>query len=81
MLGPIVEDRAAIEPDHIGHLHGGAFRLERQADALEQSHQRERVVDFHVVEHFVLREVLDPDDQPLAQAAETVRQAGEHRAR
>ena len=41
VLGPVVEDRPAIEPDHVRHLHRRAFGAERQADALEQAEQVE----------------------------------------
>src|SRR6516164_484874 len=34
VLGPVVEDRPAVEPHHVGHLSGRAFRAKRQADAL-----------------------------------------------
>src|SRR5206468_9845410 len=37
VLGPVEQDRHAIEPDHVGHMHRRAFRLERQTDALEQA--------------------------------------------
>ena len=37
VLGPIVEDRAAVEPDHVGHLGGRALGAKRQSDPLEQA--------------------------------------------
>src|ERR1700704_2677922 len=51
MLGPVVQDRAAVEPDHVRHLHRRAFRAERQAYAMEQPHEVERAFDVHAVEH------------------------------
>ena len=51
-----------------------ALRAERQADTLEQTHQVERIVDPHIVEHFIGREVVDMNNQPLAQRAEFFRQ-------
>src|ERR1019366_9067477 len=74
---PVVEDRPAVEPDHVGHLDRGALVPERQADALEQAEQVELAFGPHLVQHLVGREILDPDDQVLAQGAEFRRQAAE----
>jgi hypothetical protein len=35
---------------------------------LEQAHERERVVDLHVVERVVVSKILDADDQPSHRA-------------
>src|SRR5580704_5731705 len=53
VLGPVIEDRPAVEPDHVRHLPGGAFRAERQADPLEQAEQVELALRLHLVKHLV----------------------------
>ena len=75
VLGPVIQDRTAVEPDHVGHLSRYAFRTKRQADALEQAEQIELALRAQVVEHLVGRKILDPDDQILAQRAKSLRQA------
>jgi hypothetical protein len=47
VLGPIIEDRPPVEPDHVRHLHRRAFRTERQADALGQAEQIEFALRVH----------------------------------
>src|SRR5581483_6641255 len=74
VLGPVVEDRPAVEPDHVGHLHRGAFRAEGHADSLEQAEQVEFGLGLEVVENIVGREILDPDDEAFAERAEFFRQ-------
>src|SRR3984957_1295125 len=62
VLSPIIEDRSPVQPDHVWHLHGGAFAAERQAYALEQTEQVELGLGLHLGEDFLAREVVDPDD-------------------
>ena len=76
MLGPVVEDRPAVEPDHVRHRLRRAFGAEGEADALEKAEQVEFGLRPHVFEHLFGREVLDPDDEPLAEGAELLRQRG-----
>src|SRR6185295_16486337 len=54
VLGPVIEDRAAVEPDHVWHLHRRAFRAERQPDAMKQPEDVELAAQPHPVEHLVL---------------------------
>src|SRR5260370_4971452 len=67
MLGPIIQDRAAIQPDHVGQPRDVVIAAERQTDALEQAEQVEFAFSGHLVENLVGREVVDPDDYALAQ--------------
>src|SRR5712691_4333652 len=79
VFGPVVEHRAAIEKDHVGHLHRRAFVAERQADAVEQAEQVELALRLHLLEHLVAGEIVDPDDEVLAQRAEPRGQPAERR--
>src|SRR6516162_9060531 len=74
VLGPIVEDRPPVEPDHVRHLHRRALVPEREADPLEQAEQVELALGPQIVEHLIGRKILDPNDQVLAQCAELARQ-------
>ena len=74
VVGPVIEDRPAIEPDHIRHLHRRAFAAERQADALEQAEQIELALGVHLLEHFVGRKIIDLNNQIDAQIAKPARQ-------
>ena len=75
VLGPIVQDRTAVEPDHVRHLHGRAFRPEWQAYALEQAKQIELSLRLHVIENLVSRKILDMDHETFAECPEILRQA------
>src|SRR5260370_40668963 len=70
-LAPEIQQRPAIEPDHVGQR---ASRLDRaalgQSLSLEQSKQVEFGPRSHLVERFVVGEVDDPDDETLAVATE-----------
>src|SRR5215207_8310740 len=67
MLGPIVEDRAPIEPDHVRELPGHERRAAlRQADAAEQPEEIERAVEAHLAQSLVVGKLLDPDDDAVA---------------
>src|ERR1051326_1858477 len=70
MLGPIVEDGPAVEPDHIRHMRRRTFGTERQADALEQAEDIELAAQTHFVEHLVGWEILDLDHEVGAERAE-----------
>src|SRR5262252_10277667 len=80
VLGPVVEDWAAIQPDHVWHLHWRALRAERQANTLKQAQQIKRALYVHVVEHLVRSKILDLDHESLAQSPEPGRQAHENLA-
>src|SRR5215831_17220776 len=79
VLGPVIEDRPAVEPHHVGHLSGRAVRAKRQADALEQAEQIELGLRAQLVQHLLGREILHPDDEVLAQRAEFLRQPAKRR--
>ena len=78
VLGPIVQDRPAVQPDHVRQSGDVVVALLRQADALEQPEQVELGLGLHLVEHLVGREIVDPDDQVVAQRAKIRRKPGEH---
>src|SRR5271166_1852449 len=75
MLGPIIQDRAAVEPDHVGHAGDIARALERQPDPLEQAEHVEFALALHLVQHLVGREIVDADDHAFAQVAKPFGQA------
>ena len=75
MLGPVIQDRPAVEPDHVGQAGDIVIAAEREADAVEQAEQVEFALGLHLVEHLVGRKIVDADDQALAQAAKALRQA------
>src|ERR1700740_3269163 len=77
VIGPIIENWAAIEPDHIRHLDGGAFRTERQPNALKQAEQVELGLRAHLIEHIVGGEIVDPDDDLGGEIAKSLRKAPE----
>ena len=62
VLRPIIEDRPAIEPDHIRHLNRGTHRTKRQPDAMEQAEQVEFTLDLHPLDHLLAWEIVHPDD-------------------
>jgi hypothetical protein len=77
VLGPIIEDRTAVEPDHVGELarvHHAATLGE--ADATEESQQIEGRLAAHLPHGLVIGEILDADHHALAEAAEFLRQTG-----
>src|SRR5215831_4870008 len=80
VLGPIVENWTTIEPNHVRHLHGGALRTERQANALKQAEQVEFGFGAHLIEHVVGGEIVDPNDDIGGEIAKALRQAPKHLA-
>ena len=66
MFGPVIQDRPAVEPDHIGQPGDVVIAAERQADALKQAEQVEFARGLHLIEHLVGREIVDADDHALA---------------
>ena len=81
VLGPIVQDGPAVEPDHVGQAGDVAMALLRQPHALKQAEQVEFARCLHLVENLLGRKVVDADDQALAQIAKALGQALEHLVR
>src|ERR1700722_14728508 len=75
VFGPVIQDRAAIQPDHVGKPGDVVMATEGQADALEQAEQVEFAGRAHLVENFVGGKVVNADDDALAQFAKAFRQA------
>src|ERR1700736_3535292 len=66
MFGPVIQDRATVEPDHIGQPGNVVIAAKRQAYALEQAEQVEFAFRVHLVEHLVARKIVDTGDYHLA---------------
>src|SRR3954453_17855756 len=63
VLGPVVEDRAAVEPDHVRELPGRRGRPAlREADAAEEAQKIEGAVEAHLAQRLVVWELLHPHD-------------------
>jgi hypothetical protein len=58
-----------FDPSQRRHF-GGAFESERQADPFEQAEYLEFAFGLHPMEDLVRGEILDPDDNVLAQRTE-----------
>ena len=76
VLGPVVEDRPAVEPDHVGHLLQNTGRLKGRPTPWNRPSRSNSLSISMDFQHLVGGEILDPDDEALAQAAEALRQAG-----
>jgi len=75
----VIEDRPAVEPDHVRHRVGAAVEAARPADAPEQAEQAELGGERHLVVSLPRRSGnLDPDNQAFAQGAKLLRQEGIH---
>src|SRR5690606_24268779 len=82
VLGPVVEDGAAIEPDLVGQLARRLGHAELRApQAAEEAQQIELGFDAKLVERLVIGELGDGAGNPLRQAPERLRQALEGVAR
>ena len=81
VFGPVVQDRPAVEPDHVGQAGDVVIAAERQAYALEQAEQVEFALRLHLVEHLVGRKIVDADDHALAQGSKARGQALENLVR
>ena len=78
MRCPIVEDRAAVEPDHVRELAGRPYRLGLGKPLPpEQAQQVEFALALHVVQRFLVGKVGDLDNDALAQSANTGREGRE----
>src|SRR5215469_3858158 len=59
-LAPIVEDRPAIEKNHVRHRSGVGVALMRQRDSAIEAEQVERAFETHLALRFLIRKILDP---------------------
>src|SRR5258708_3214804 len=78
MFGPIIQDRPAIQPDHVGQPRDIVIAAERQPNALEQAEQVEFALRAHLVENLIGRKIVDADDHALAEVAKALRQVLEN---
>src|SRR5260370_40382891 len=81
MFGPIIQDRPAVEPDHVGQPRDVLIAAKWQAYPNEQAEQVEFALRLHLVENLIGRKIVDADDHALAQIAKTPRQALEDSVR
>ena len=61
-LAPVIEDRPAVEEDHVGARRVGEDALVRQRDAAIEAENVERAVEPHLLLGLLVGEFLDPDD-------------------
>src|SRR3954453_17918535 len=66
VFGQIIQDRPAVQPDHIRQPRDVLIAAKRQADALKQAEQVELALRFHVLQHLIGRKIVDADDHALA---------------
>ena len=73
MLGPIVDDRTPIEPDHVGHLTGvGNRRVVSKSDPLKEPEDIELRLDAKIAKHVLLREVGHANLDLASELAEAI---------
>ena len=78
LLRPEIEDRTPVEPDHVGELPGlHARRPLREAASAKQAEKVELRLTLHFVEGLLVGEILDADDDAVAEGAKLPRQLGE----
>ena len=70
VLGPVVQNRPPVEPDHIGHRRNVIVAAERQPDTLKQPEQIEFAFGVHGGENVLRWKILDVKNQLFAQVAE-----------
>src|ERR1700736_6119030 len=75
MFGPIIQDGATIQPDHVGQACDVVIAAKRQAYADKQAEQVEFACRVHLVEDLIGGKIVDADDHALAQVAKALRQA------
>src|SRR5271168_799788 len=74
-LAPEIQQRPAVEPDHVGKSARFVERRPlRQAPAAKQPEQIEFAGRVHLLERFVIGKIDDLNDEPLAELAEWGRQ-------
>src|SRR5271166_200548 len=79
-LAPEIEQRSAVEPDHVGHFARVANRAAlREAAPAKKTEEVELALGAHLVERLVVREVVDANDQPFAPVAKRLRELCEGR--
>src|ERR1700676_4398288 len=59
MFGPVIQDRPAVEPDHVGEARDVLVAAKRQADADEQAKQIEFALGLHLVQNLLGRKIVD----------------------
>jgi hypothetical protein len=75
MLRPVIEDRTAVEENHVGEPAALVDRSrEGEADPLKQAEQVELRFRPHFSQHFVGGEVIDSDDELAAEVSKLPRQ-------
>ena len=77
----LIEDRAAIEMDHVGHRAAMIDRLGAERKAAIETGQFERAFDSHFFEGFVICEFLNVKDDIAEVRGELGRQLRDRRAR
>src|SRR5438046_1237882 len=78
MFGPVIQDRPAVQPDHVGQPRDVVIAAEWQADALKQAEQVEFALSLHLVENLIGWKIVDTDDHALAQTAKALGQTLEN---
>ena len=74
MIGPIVENRPAVEIYHVGKLPRPAGDLMGESHALKKAEELKRILDAESVEDIVGSQVLDPDHHIRRERLEFIRQ-------
>jgi hypothetical protein len=81
-LSPVIEDRPAVKPDHIGKLPGcGRCSRLRPAAPAKQAQKVEFARAVHGVERFIVGKILDADHDSFAKLPELSRESSEGRFR
>ena len=70
VLGPVVEDRPAVEPDHVRHLRRTRFPTGTAGRPLKQAEQVEFALRLEFGQHLLGREIIHPDDESVAKRPE-----------
>ena len=76
LSGPLVEQRPAVQEHHVGALRHVGDALSVETHALVEAGEVERILDLHGVQDLVGGEILDADDEALAEPREAARQSG-----
>ena len=74
VLRPIIEDRAPVEEDHVGHG-GGLGTALREAHALKEAEDFVFGLGLHLFEDVIFGKIVDPDDDLAAESTKGCRQA------
>ena len=76
-VDPLLQDRAAVEPDRVGPVGLHHHRALGERDAVVEAGQLVGILDLEVVQHVVGREVVHPEQEVGAGAADRRGQAVE----